>query len=73
MSVEVKAARERSGYPPSLAVAIKIEGANTSIPDGPFSSGYGFFTYLATMFVLIGSFSSKLLKSRDLLSCEHDA
>ena len=46
MSVEVKTARERSGYPPSLAEAKKIEGANTSIPDGPFSSGYGFFTYL---------------------------
>ena len=34
-----------AGYPPSLGVAIKIEDANTSIPEGPFSSGYGIFTF----------------------------
>ena len=46
MSVEVKAARERSGYPPSLAVAENRRCQHFGALDGHFVAMGSLLTYL---------------------------
>ena len=48
MSVEVKAARERSGYPPSLAVAENRRCQHFGALDGHFVAMGSLLTYLLT-------------------------